>query len=261
MTTGAPPAIRVDALCKSFASGGRHRRPLYRELLIHARKQDPANAVRALHDISFEVPTGSCVALIGPNGAGKSTLLRSLAGIYRPTSGSISVDGAVACHFETGAGLAPTLSVLDNIFLYAAILGMGLAETRAAIDEILDTAELEDERYRAVEHLSHGTRQRMYFAVMIQTMKRRKADLFLFDEWLGGTDMYFRNKGEKLLQQMQTEELTMVYASHNLKRIERMCDLAIYLHKGELRAFGPADEVIEVYRADEQGSDPPEDED
>jgi ABC-type polysaccharide/polyol phosphate transport system ATPase subunit len=245
-------AVVLRDVSKYFVAAGRHRRPLYRELLGLARVNAPP--VAALDRISLELPRGVSVALVGPNGAGKSTLMRTIAGIYRPSAGSVTVEGRVACYFEAGAGIAPTLPVLDNVFLYAAILGLGFGETRRSVDAILSFAELGDQSQTRVEQLSFGTQQRLFFAVLLQLMRLGKADVFLFDEWLGGVDMRFRDKAETALATARGEGASILYASHDLERLERMCELGIYLDGGRVRASGPTADVVRAYRKDAGGS-------
>ena len=243
-------AASLQNITKRFALTERNRRPLYREMLYLFGQGHPGKVVTALDKVTLEIPEGAQVGLIGPNGAGKSTLLRIIAGIYRPSSGTRQVDGPVACFLSPEAGLAPTISVIDNIFLYAATLGLNRGETGDGIEWILDFSELGDMRFSRVEHLSSGMQQRLFFAVMMYTMQLNRAQIFLFDEWLAGADYRFRQRGEQMLSSLPKNKRTIIYASHDTNRIERMCDHIIYLRAGELRAYGSTPDVLQTYRAE-----------
>lgn len=241
-------AVSFQEVSKRFVAGGRYRRPLYRELLHLAGRGGAPDSVLALDRVTLDLPRGCNAALIGPNGAGKSTLLRTVAGIYRPTSGVVRVSGRVACYLEPGAGMAPTLPVIDNVFLYGAVVGLSRSELRESADAILDFAELRDQRFTRVEHLSFGNCQRLFFAIILQTMRLRKAEVFLFDEWLSGVDLSFKEKGEAELRSLASGDHTVVFASHDLGTLERMCDHAVYLEGGRLRRSGERKPVFEDYR-------------
>jgi ABC-type polysaccharide/polyol phosphate transport system ATPase subunit len=239
-------AIALRDVAKRFTLGTRHRRPLYRDLLdaLHGR---PAKTMIALDGIDLNVLRGQRLGIVGPNGAGKTTLLRIVAGIYRPSGGACRVDGRLACFLEAGVGIAPTLSVLNNIHLYGAIVGLTRGEAKASIDRILEFAELDEFRFSAVEHLSLGMQQRLFFSIMVETMRRRKADVFLFDECLSGTDARFSEKSERLLQEVRHPEQTILYASHNLPHLARICETTIFLNHGQIQQGGRTEEVVRAY--------------
>ena len=244
-------AISLRGVSKFFAASGQHRRPLYRELLRARKESVSCDAKAALAAVDLDIPRGAAVAILGPNGAGKSTLLRTIAGIYQPSEGSVDVAGRVACFFEAGVGIAPTLALEDNIHLYGAILGLGREDTSAGLEQILTFAELQDQRRTCVEHLSFGTQQRLFFSIMLYAMQRRSADVFLFDEWLAGADLRFRRKGQEALEAIHDPEMTSIYASHDLECLESMCETAVYVKSGGIRLVGPFAEVAETYRSDQ----------
>ena len=241
------PGVSLRSVTKRFLGDKRRRRPLYRELLLlRARGPQPGD-VAALSNLTLDLEGPSAVALVGPNGAGKSTLLRVIAGIYRRYEGEVDVRGRVACFFGAKVGAAPALSVVDNVFLQAAINGMTHAEARASIDEILAFAELEDHPHTRAEHLSFGMRQRLFFSVTLQTMRLGKADIYLFDEWLAGADSRFREKVESALAALRDAPHLVVYASHDLSRLRGACEKAVFLKAGEVQMVGDAAAVLDAY--------------
>ena len=243
-------AASLHNVTKRFLLGRRGRRPLYREMLQMLGRGEPPKSVTALGGVTLEVPQGARIGLVGPNGAGKSTLLRIISGIYQPSAGTCDVRGRVACFLAPGAGIAPTISVIDGIFLYGATVGLTRAETRDGLEGILEFAELGEKRFARVEHLSFGMQQRLFFSVMMHTMRLSKADIFLFDEWLAGADNRFKEKGEQMVSSLPTPEQTIIYASHDTNRVERMCPQTIYLCGGKLRAFGETSAVLATYLAE-----------
>jgi len=249
-------AASLQDITKRFARSERRRQPLYREMLHLIGRGCPTKTIRALNGMTLDIPTGMQIGLVGPNGAGKSTLLRIISGIYRPTSGTRKANGPVACFLSPGAGTAPTISVMENIFLYAAILDLGRAETRDGIEQILDFAELDEMRFSRVEHRSSGMHQRLFFSVMIHAMRINKADIFLSDEWLSGVDRRFKEKGEQMLNSPPRNKRTIIYASHDMDRVERMCERVLYLLAGELRAYGSTSDVIQTYLDEPNGGKP-----
>jgi len=246
------PAVSLRGISKRFVLETRRRRPLYRDLLNTVRGRS-ARTVAALDGVDLDVAAGQRLGIVGANGAGKTTLLRVIAGIYRPSRGECRVDGRIACFLEAGVGIAPTLSVLNNIQLYGAIVGLTRAETRASIARILEFAEIEEFRFAPVEHLSLGMQQRLFFSVMVETMRRRKADVFLFDECLSGTDARFGEKSERLLEDVRHPQQTILYTSHNLPHLQRICDAAIWLQHGQVRQHGDTASVVHAY-LDERGA-------
>ncbi len=240
--------IQLRAVNKSFMVSGRSRRPLYRELMNIKSRQRRENARDVLINIDLEIPKGSRVAVIGRNGAGKSTLLRLIAGIYKPNSGKVRIDGRVCCFLEPGAGVAPSLPVRDNVFLYAALAGLGYRETKQSLPRILDFCSLSDQEYTWVEHLSFGLQQRLFMSILLETMRMNRAEVFLFDEFLMGVDQSFRNRVEDALTRFPSADQIVLHASHDHKLMLRTCPQAILIDRGKIRQFGATGEVLDLYR-------------
>jgi len=248
------PRLSLRSVSKRFVHR-RRRRPIYRELGRALRGGSASDDVLALDGLDLELEGPSSIGLVGPNGAGKSSLMRIIAGIYRPDSGEVQVTGRVACFFGGKAGVAPSLSVRDNVWVQAAINGFTRAETSDALDDILAFAELASHADTRVEHLSFGMRQRLSFAVTLQTMRIAKASIYLFDEWMAGADARYKEKAEDAIGALRGPPRLVVYASHDLRRLRRMCDEVLYMRDGVVRLRGPASEVIDVYLAECGGRD------
>ena len=240
-------AIRLNSVSKSFLVSGRRRRPLYRELMNLRVGQRSANRKIVVNNVHLEIPDGSRVAVLGRNGAGKSTLLRLIAGIYKPDSGDVSIDGRLCCFLEPGAGAAPALPVRDNVFLYASLAGLGHQETKASLHRILEFCSLEGQEFTWVEHLSFGMQQRLFMSILIETMRIQRAEVFLFDEFLMGVDQAFRSKVENALVQFPASNQIVLHASHDHELMTRTCPQAILIEDGAITHFGTTEEALELY--------------
>jgi len=240
-------AISLENCGKVFMTSGNSRQPLYRQLLtFHSRRRHPREAV-ALKDANLDIPNGSRIAVVGANGAGKSTLLRMIAGIYKPTTGNISVDGRVCCFFEPGAGAAPALPVRDNAFLYASLAGLSYQETKESLPRILDFCSLSDQEFTWVEHLSFGMQQRLFLSILLEVMRVNRAEVFLFDEFLIGVDKAFRSRVETALTTFPTGKQIVMHASHDHELMLSTCSQAILVAEGTVHHFGPIEQVLEIY--------------
>ena len=243
-------AIHLQNINKTFMEGGRSRRPLYRQVMMMRSRGPQARAKVVLDNINLEIEDGTRVAVIGRNGAGKSTLLRLIAGIYKPTSGEIQVDGPVCCFLEPGAGAAPSLPVRDNVFLYASLAGLGRKDTKDSLERILEFCSLEDQGYTWVEHLSFGLQQRLFMSIQLEVMRLQRARVFLFDEFLMGVDKTFRARVEGALTQFPSEGQIVLHASHDHDLMRRTCPEAICIDERGIRAQGATADVLDTYLND-----------
>jgi len=188
----------------------------------------------ALKDVSFEIKQGDRVGIIGRNGAGKSTLLKVLSRIVEPTSGSISIRGRVASLLEVGTGFHPELTGRENVYLNGAILGMGREEIKRKFDEIVAFAEVEKFLDTPVKRYSSGMYVRLAFAVAAHL----EPEILIVDEVLAVGDSQFQKKCLGKMEDVSKEGRTVLYVSHSMASIARLCNQGIVLHKGCIEYTG-----------------------
>ena len=234
-------AIEVDDLSKRFRVFREKPTSIKQRLLTaHARSVD----LWALHDVTFEIREGSTFGLIGHNGSGKTTLLKCVAGILRPTSGTIRQRGRLAALLELGAGFHPELTGRENVYLNASFLGLSRRQTDDAYDEIVAFAELEDFMENQVKFYSSGMLVRLGFAVAVHV----EPDVLLIDEVLAVGDEAFQAKCIERVRRFQQQGRTIVLVSHALDTVRAICDRAAMLHHGRLHALGAPDDVVREMR-------------
>jgi len=218
-----------------------------RELFIRTVRRKPiaARPYFALTDFDLRVMPGEAVAIIGQNGSGKSTVLRLIAGVYAPTSGTVTVRGRSATVIELGAGFHPELTGAENIALYGVIMGMSRQELAARYDAILAFADIGNFVETPVKYYSSGMRARLAFAVAVCV----DHDVLLLDEVLAVGDEAFRHKCLNHLISYRDRGGTLVIASHDLDQACRLCSRAVWLDKGKLVMSGDVGAVADAYRA------------
>ena len=197
----------------------------------------------ALNDVSFDVPAGSMWALVGHNGSGKSTLLRCIAGIYRPTRGSVQVSGRMSALLELGSGFHPDLTGRENVYLNAAILGLTQAEVDERFDRIVDFADIGEFIDAPVRVYSSGMYVRLGFAVAVNI----DPEVLLIDEVIAVGDEAFQRKCFEYLYELRKGGATVVVVSHSLSIVETMCDGAVWLAGGEVQKVGDTSAVVSAY--------------
>lgn len=198
----------------------------------------------ALKDISFDVGQGEAVGLVGENGCGKSTTLKLLSRILFPDRGTIVINGRVSCLIELGAGFHPDMNGIENIYLNAAMFGIGRKETAKRLDEIIAFSELEPFIENPIRTYSSGMYMRLAFSVAINV----SADVLLIDEILAVGDMNFQEKCLAKLREIKDRGTTIVLVSHSLGQIEAFCDRSIWIHDGLIQADGVPAETHNQYR-------------
>jgi lipopolysaccharide transport system ATP-binding protein len=197
----------------------------------------------ALDDLSFEIKQGDRVGIIGRNGAGKSTLLKVLSRIVTPTKGRITIDGRVASLLEVGTGFHPELSGRENIFLNGSILGMSKTEIKNKFDEIVAFAEVEKFLDTPVKRYSSGMYVRLAFAVAAHL----EPELLIVDEVLAVGDAAFQKKCLEKMKDVSEEGRTILFVSHNMEAIQKLCVSGMLLQKGRLLEQGPINSIVMKY--------------
>jgi len=211
-----------------------------------AEDNDGVIVVRALDNIDLRLDSGDRIGLIGHNGAGKSTLLRTMAGIYPPTSGTVTRNGKVVPLLDISLGMDENSTGLQNIRLRGLLLGMSDAEIRDKQREIADFCELGDYLDLPIRTYSNGMRVRLAFAVSTAV----DAEILLLDEVMGVGDAAFMHKAEQRLADLHGRAEIVVLAMHSNREIRRVCNKALWMERGRVRAFGAVEEVVSAYEAE-----------
>lgn len=236
------PRIRAENISKMYYLG--EHRPL-RDIAARVfGVGEGREKFWALNDISFDVADGECVGIIGPNGAGKSTLLKVLSRITAPTTGTAKLNGRVGSLLEVGTGFNPELTGRENVLMNGAILGMRQDEVKARFDEIVDFAEVEKFIDTPVKWYSSGMRLRLAFAVAAHL----EPEILIVDEVLAVGDMSFQQKCLGKIDDMSSGGRTVLFVSHNLSAVRRLCSRAIVLDQGTIFSDGDVGPGIENYR-------------
>ncbi|MFY9607541.1 MAG: ABC transporter ATP-binding protein [Blastocatellia bacterium] len=253
--------IRVDNLSKRYRIGAQQAAySTFRESLVDAVRapfkrlrgngHSQQHTIWALKDLSFTVKPGEVVGVIGRNGAGKSTLLKVLSRITEPTTGGIDLYGRVASLLEVGTGFHPELTGRENIYLNGAILGMGKAEIKRKFDEMVAFAEVEKFLDTPVKHYSSGMYVRLAFAVAAHM----ESEILLVDEVLAVGDAEFQKRCLGKMEEVGSQGRTVLFVSHNMPMILRLCSRVVMLGQGKLVADGTPHEVTREYLHSEGGS-------
>jgi lipopolysaccharide transport system ATP-binding protein len=203
--------------------------------------------------VNLDIAPGESVGIIGRNGSGKSSLLKVIAGVFEPTEGTRIVNGSVAALIELGAGFNAELTGRENVFLNGAIMGLSKAEMLQRYDRIVDFAELREFMDVPVKNYSSGMYARLGFAIATDV----DADILLVDEILSVGDEAFQRKSFGRIEGHLGSGKTVVFVSHDVAAVQRICQRAILLHKGEVVATGKTDEIVHRYHellAREEGS-------
>ncbi len=238
-------AISVDGVSKRFIINP-HRRTSLKERVVRGSSKADRHEFWALRDISFSVPQGVTLGLVGSNGSGKSTALKVISGIYRPTSGSVRVNGRLSALLELGAGFHGELTGRENIDLNASILGLSPREIAQVSDKIVEFAEIGDFIDAPVKVYSSGMFVRLGFAVAVNV----KPDVLVVDEVIAVGDERFQRKCFDHLFEMRRSGATIVVVSHAMSLMEDVCDEVLWLDSGEIKARGESRAVVREYLAD-----------
>jgi ABC-type polysaccharide/polyol phosphate transport system ATPase subunit len=242
-------AIELANVTKIYRRyGGRHFATLKSALLQRSILRDlrPRETFAALTDVSFTVPQGSTFGVVGRNGSGKSTALKLVAGITKPTSGRVSVQGRISALIELGAGFHPEISGRENVFINGIMLGLTKREIQRRFDEIVEFAEMKEFIDAPVKNYSSGMYMRLGFAVAIHV----DPDVLLVDEVLAVGDEGFTHKCLDKFAEFKRRNKTVLLVTHSLGLVERFCDEAVWLDAGHKRAQGDPKRVNGAYVTD-----------
>ena len=249
------PAIDVVNVSKVYRRLARQRQfatlksALLKGSLI--RDLQPDETFPALRGVSFQVPKGCTYGVIGRNGSGKSTLLKCVAGISRPSAGSITVDGRVSALIELGAGFHPEISGRENVFINGIMLGLSKKDVERRFDEIVEFAEMQDFIDAPVKTYSSGMYMRLGFAVAIHV----DPEVLLVDEVLAVGDQGFTIKCLDKFAEFRRKNKTILLVTHSLDLVEKFCDQALWLDKGQTKAEGESKRVVASYIIDVEKSE------
>jgi ABC-2 type transport system ATP-binding protein/lipopolysaccharide transport system ATP-binding protein len=244
-------AIEVEGLSKRYTLGEDHagmrnlRETVTAAVRRRGRRRGARDEVWSLRDVTFAVPEGAAVGVIGRNGAGKSTLLKVLTRITEPTTGVSRTRGRVGSLLEVGTGFHPELTGRENVFLNGALLGMGRRTIERTFDEIVDFSGVERFLDTPVKRYSSGMYLRLAFAVAAHL----DADILLVEEVLAVGDAEFQRKCLGRMATVEREGRTVMFVSHNLDAIVRLCPTCIWFDQGALVRVGPSAQVIDSYLA------------
>jgi homopolymeric O-antigen transport system ATP-binding protein len=243
-------SIVLDRVCVDFPiydSDRSLRKLLFRSSIGGVVRKDASRrnrpTVRALDEISFDLGEGDRIGLIGYNGAGKSTLLRVMSGAYRPSSGTIEVEGVVSALLTLGIGFDPEETGYENIHSGCLHLGLNPAEIREKIGEIADFTELGDYLSMPARTYSSGMHVRLSFSIATAL----EPDILLLDEIMGAGDAAFILKARQRIETLMERASLLVVASHSNELIRRLCNKAIFLRSGRIEEFGPVETTLDAY--------------
>jgi lipopolysaccharide transport system ATP-binding protein len=245
--------VRFEQVSKRFTLH-RERSRSFQELflsLIRRQARPMKEDFWALRDVSFEVGQGEMVGMVGTNGAGKSTILKLVSRIIEPTSGKIEVKGRVGALLELGAGFHPDLTGRENVYLNGSVVGLGRREIDSQMDEIIAFSEMERFIDVPVKHYSSGMFMRLGFSVAVHV----RPDVLLVDEVLAVGDHAFQLRCLDRIQEMKRRGVTIILVTHDPDHVRELCDRALWLDGGIIRAQGVVDYVLEAYMAEARATD------
>src|SRR4051794_2440351 len=236
-------AVRASRLGKTYVLGERLRLGGGFTKRLRGQPVD-VSTIEALDEVTFDVQQGECLGIVGTNGSGKSTLLQILSQAVVPTRGSLIARGRVLPMLSIGAGFHGELTGRENVVLQGAILGVPPRTVLARMNDIMEFAELERHADTPLKRYSSGMQSRLSFAIGM----RFPADIYIFDEVLAVVDRAFRDRCLDEIQRMVGSGPTVLFVSHDLDQVSRLCDRTVWLDRGSARAVGQTAEVLDMYR-------------
>ena len=237
--------ITVDHVSMRFSLAS-EKIDSFKEYVIKSiKRQLSYDEFWALKDVSFSINRGDALGLIGLNGSGKSTMLKVIAGVLKPTKGTVTVRGSVAPLIELGAGFDMDLTATENVYLNGALLGYSRQEMEKHYNNIVEFSELHDFMNVPVKNFSSGMISRLGFAIAtIGT-----PDILIVDEVLSFGDFHFQEKCQNRIKNMLDKGTTLLFVSHSISQVESLCNKIVWLEKGNVKMFGDAKEIAKIYSA------------
>jgi len=243
-------AIEIKNLTRIYQKySAQHRFRTFKSAMLKGdifRSLQPEELVKALDNVSFKVDKGTTFGVIGENGSGKSTLLKVVTGIAKPTSGSVEVNGKVSALIELGAGFHPEITGRENITINGIMLGLSKKEIQAKYADIVRFAELEEFIDAPVKTYSSGMYMRLGFSIAINV----NPDVLLVDEVLAVGDASFVPKCLDRINDFRRRKKTILFVSHDLSTVEKICDLVAWIKNGKIQTIGEPRRVIDAYLSD-----------
>lgn len=237
------PAITLSNISKSFDVTQGTGTSLKAAVLSF--RKPPSQRLLALHDIDLLIEHGEAVAVIGRNGSGKSTLLGIIGRVYKPTAGSVDVDGRVATLLDPGAGFHPELTGRENIFFNGAVMGLSMPQVKSRLEAIIEFAEINSFIDAPVKTYSSGMLLRLGFSIAVQT----EPDILLVDEAIAVGDIAFQEKCYDRIDELKRIGKTIVFVTHDLEAARKVASRVVWLHRGEVRADGEPEPTVAQYLA------------
>ena len=236
-------ALEVINVSKKFRVHHEKRDSIYESIVGWFNKKKYYEDLHVLKNINFSVNKGEMFGIVGKNGTGKTTLLRILAGIYKPDSGKVIVNGSVTPLLSLGVGFNPAMTARDNVIQYGILLGLGKNEILDRIDEIIRFAELEKFEDTKLKNFSSGMNARLAFSTAIQV----DPDILLIDEIIQVGDLAFQRKSFESTMSFKKRGKSIILVSHDINSIKEHCDRAMFLKEGRAELIGSPEEVINAY--------------
>ena len=237
------PIVTVDNVSMKFNLSSEKFDSFKEDVIKSIKRQVSYDAFMALQGVSFEVMRGDSVGLVGLNGSGKSTMLKVIAGVLKPTEGKVAVNGTIAPLIELGAGFDMDLTARENVFLNGALLGYNRARMEEQYPDIVEFSELAEFMDVPVKNFSSGMVSRLAFAIAtIGT-----PDILIVDEVLSVGDFHFQEKCEARIQNMRDHGTTILFVSHSLEQVKKICNKMAWLEKGHLKMFGNTEDICDIY--------------
>lgn len=237
--------IKVEHVSMRFSLASEKVTSFKEYVIKTVKKQLSYGEFWALKDVSFSINKGDALGLIGLNGSGKSTMLKVIAGVLKPTKGSVQIGGSVAPLIELGAGFDYDLTAEENVYLNGALLGYSRQEMQKHYDDIVEFSELKDFMNVPVKNFSSGMISRLAFSIATIGIP----DILIVDEVLSVGDFRFQEKCKNRIKHMLDQGTTLLFVSHSIEQVEELCNKVVWLDKGTVKMFGDSKNIAEIYSA------------